>query len=816
MAWDCQPVCCKNNNRGSARTKLRLGALMLSVSFVSLAGLSWAAPADARQNMAAARNVTFSIPAQPLSSAIGVFIRATGWQITYPSELAQGKTANEVVGTMSPAQALHQLVAGTGINVRIGGTRSAALIDASNPIAAAFRAQADAVQLDTITVDGASSRSLQSEGKAADGYKVKSVSAIGALGRRTLLDTPFSVSVVPQELIQNTMALTPDDVFKLNPFTRSIAPQGAGWTPVATIRGFTTSERAEDGLRRATNFAQVLEDKERVEILNGLSGFMYGSASPAGMINYVYKRPTVERLNRLTGGNYGGNQYYVHGDFGGRVDEGGLLGYRLNIVKQDGGTPIDYQKINRLLVSGAVDFQVTDKLLIEFNGVYNNYKTTSPSSYWFHQVNHSVVPDPARNWSQPWIHDEFDAMNLIAKATYTLNEHITFRAAGARSDVARPVQDHTMNSVRAPGVYYQLRQRAGYTKFRDEAGQLMADVTFDTGPLSHKVTTGYYTFSSRTFQTTYAPSTGYLGPYSMVAPTFVPEPAFAVNTSTPYYQGRGQNENFLIGDEIKFGSQWSLLIGGNRSRIRQQGFSATGARLFADYDRSYNAPSVSLMYKPLPWATIYGTYNEGLEMGGRAPTTATNANSIMPPMISTQKEIGVKAELGGVLYTAAFFDIEKANEFLDSSNTYRQDGRARHKGFEFSATGKIIPEVTVVGGLTVLDPQVKGGTFNGLQPINVADFTAKLYSEYALPFIPGLTFTAGVFYTGQQWGDTLNADRLPSYTTLDLGARYETMVMQHPLTLRVNATNVTNQWYWQNTYYLGAPRTVAFSATVQF
>jgi len=789
---------------------------MLSVSFVGLAGLSGVAPANARPVAPAAKTIAFSIPAQPLSSAIGAFIRATGWQITYPSELAQGKTANEVVGTMSPAQALHQLVAGTGINVRIGGVSSAALIDASNPIATAFRAQADAVQLDTITVDGASSRSLQSEGKAADGYKVKSVSAIGALGRRALVDTPFSVSVVPQELIQNTMAMSPDDVFKINPFTRSIAPQGAGWTPVVMIRGFTTSERAEDGLRRTVNFAQVLEDKERIEILNGLSGFMYGAASPAGMVNYVYKRPTVERLNKLTGGNYGGNQYYVHGDFGGRVDEGGLLGYRLNIVKQDGGTPIDYQKINRLLVSGAVDFQVTDKLLVEFNGVYNNYKTTSPNSYWFHQVNHFVVPDPARNWSQRWIRDEFDAMNLIAKATYTLNDHITFRASGARADVARPVQDHTMNSVTGPGIFTQLRQRAGYTKFRDEAGQLMADVTFDMGPLSHKVTTGYYTYSSRTYQTTYAPNTGYIGPYSMAAPTFVPEVAFAVNTSTqPYYQSKAQNENFLIGDEIKFG-QWSLLLGGNRSKITTRAYTATGARLQADYDKSYNAPSISLMYKPLPWATIYGTYIEGLEMGGRAPTSATNANNIMPPMISTQKEIGVKAELGGVLYTTAFFDIEKAYEFLDSSATYNQDGRQRHKGFEFSATGKIIPEVTVVGGVTVIDPQIKGGTFNGLQPINVANFTAKLYSEYAIPYVPGLTFTAGVFYTGQQWGNTVNTDRLPSYTTLDLGARYETVVMQHPLALRVNATNVTNKWYWQNTYYLGAPRTVAFSATVQF
>jgi iron complex outermembrane receptor protein len=658
-------------------------------------------------------------------------------------------------------------------------------------------------------------RSLQSEGKAAGGYRVKSVSAIGALGRRSLLDTPFSMWVVSKELIENTQAMSPDDVFKLDPFARTIAPQGAGWSPVVAIRGFNTSERAEDGLRRGINFAQVLEDKERVEILNGLAGFMYGAAPPAGMVNYVYKRPTMERLNRLTGGNYGGDQYYVHGDFGGRIDDAGQFGYRLNIVKQDGGTPIDYQKIDRFLVSGALEWQVNDRLLLEFNGVHNNYKTTSPNAYFFHSVAHTVVPDPSKNWSQKWIYDEFDTTNLVAKATYKVFDNVTLRAAGAISDIDRPVQDHTMNNVIRPGVYTQLRQRAGETRFRDEAAQLLADVAFDTGPLSHTVTGGYYMYSTRTWNTTYAPNTGYLGPYSMVGPTFVPEPVFPYNYTSPYYASKTQNENLLIGDEIKFGSQWTALLGVNHSSIRTQGFSAAGSRSQPDYDKSYNSPSVSLMFKPVPWVTLYGTFIEGLEQGGRAPSTTANAYTIMAPMISEQKELGAKAEVGGVLMTAALFEIEKAYEFINGSNVYTQDGRQRHKGFELGVSGKPIPELAIFGGLTVLDTKIKGGSSNGKEPMNVADFTAKLYSEYSLP-LPGLTFTAGVFYTGPQWGNAANTDRLPSYTTLDLGARYETVVEKLPVTFRVNVNNVTNHWYWANAYYLGAPRAVAFSATVQF
>ncbi|ATQ70715.1 MULTISPECIES: TonB-dependent receptor [Methylosinus] len=811
-----------NEWRGETRRSARAGraATLLATTMLS-AGIVDAAGIASAVAQSAAQSRDFDIAPQSLSTALRQFADQSGMQLAYRTSELRGLKSPGVKGPATPLQALARILAGSSVSYHVTAANMVT-IERPSPLALATEAPDGAVPLDPIDVgaEATANHSLASEGKAADGYRVKSVSSLGALGRRSLLDTPFAVSVTSQELIRNIQAMSPDDVFKLNPFTRTLTPQGAGWTPVVTIRGFNTSERAEDGLRRATNFAQVLEDKERVEVLSGLSGFMYGAASPAGMINYVYKRPTIERFNQLTLGNYGGDQYYVHGDFGGRVDDAGSLGYRLNIVKQDGGTPIDYQKIDRFLVSGALDWQIADKLLFEFNGVHNHYKTTSPNSYWYHDVPHSVVPNPSKNWSQTWIKDEFSSANLIAKLTYTPFDNVTLRAAGALSDIDRPVQDHTMNYVPAAGVYEQLRQRSGATRFNDEGGQLLADVGFDTGPLAHKVTAGYYTYSTTNWTTTYAPHTGYQGPYSMMGPTFVSEPAFQLLTTAPYnvssyYSDQMTNENLLIGDEIQFGSQWSALLGINRSTIKTQSFNASGVRTQPDYDRSYNAPSASLMFKPIPSVTFYGSYIEGLETGGQAPATAANAYAIMPPMISKQKELGVKAEVGGVLLTTALFDIEKAYELTNSSNIYTQDGRERHKGFELAVSGKPIPELAIYGGLTVLDAKISGGSYDGKDPINVANFTAKLYSEYSLP-IPGLTFVAGVFHTGEQWGDDANTDRLPSYTTLDLGARYETTVMELPVTFRVNASNVTNNAYWANAYYLGAPRTVAFSAAVQF
>ncbi|MNN47172.1 Ferrichrome receptor FcuA precursor [compost metagenome] len=93
---------------------------------------------------------------------------------------------------------------------------------------------------------------------------------------------------------------------------------------------------------------------------------------------------------------------------------------------------------------------------------------------------------------------------------------------------------------------------------------------------------------------------------------------------------------------------------------------------------------------------------------------------------------------------------------------------------------------------------------------------AKLYSEYALPFASGLSVNGGIYHVGKQWATATNSSRLPAYTTIDLGLRYVTKVSGRPLTLRLNVNNVTDRDYWLNSYYLGTPRSVAFSAQMPF
>lgn len=789
--------------------------LRLPTVLLCLAGLATLPPAVHAAETAgtagqpAARS--FDIAPGPLSEVLARYAASAGVGLSFDAASLRHIPSPGLKGSYGIQQGFDTLLAGSGLEAVSRGQGNYAL-----------RQRPSSAQTETtlaaVRVSASVEKGLQSEGSTEDGYRVRTVSSVGALGSMPILDTPFSISVIPKELIENIQAVSPDDIYKLNPSTRTVTAQSTGWSPLVSIRGFKTYDVAEDGLRRPYNHAAVLEDKERVETLNGLSGFLYGASPPAGMINYVYKRPTLETFNSLTVGNYGGSQYYAHGDFGGRIDEAGRMGYRLNLVKQDGNTAVDDQKIDRALISGAFDWQLTDELLLELNASYNHYKTQAPSAYWFYSpgINRTSVPDASKNWSQPWIHDEFENTRLNGRLTYRPADWITLRGAYTTSHIDRPVQDHTMNSMSSSTEYRQLRQRVGDTKSDFDAAQAFADFAFDTVGIGHKLTLGYYTYAAKDWSTPYAPHTGWQGPYPVDTPARVPEYSFPINTSKMYYAGKSSNENFVIGDLLQFSPDWSALVGINHSRIKGTNFDETGQRSQPDYDKSRNSPSVSVMFKPTPSMTTYITYIEGLEMGGIGPTDTTNQDKVMPPMVSRQKEIGIKAEVGSMLLSGALFDIEKAYEFVNADNTYTQDGRQHHKGMEFSATGKLTRHLTLIGGVTLLDPSIRGGDNGGKEPMNVAKRIAKVYSEYALPFVPGLTLTGGVYFTGRQWADDGNTSRLPSYTTVDLGMRYTTQAAGKPLTLRVFASNVADRNYWQNSYYVGPPRSVAFSAQIQF
>lgn len=674
------------------------------------------------------------------------------------------------------------------------------------------------------------------EGNAARGYRSTTASQVGVLGAKPLLDTPFSINIVSSELLENLQATKADDYIKINPVMQLNNPQSRFFSGV-TLRGFGVgSSRRTDGVPGNNNYVNVdLEDKERVEVITGLSGFLYGPGAVGGTINYVLKRPTTERFTRITTGITEGSNAYVHGDFSGAFDAEGKVAGRLNVVAQDGDTATDHQSISRQLISGALDWSLTNRLKLQFDASYSNYGMKGSSANWA-AANTSLVypdaPDVDAYWGQPFTFTKTTQIQTGARLLWTVSDELTIRAGAVRRDTTSDLLAANNTFSNSVGSYTIGSGQFEYPDIRNTNIYGLADIQFKTGRVQHAMTTGFFTnhdertnfrdynlksWNVVTGAGTVTTSPNYLG-------TVPPAPNVA-----KYVANRTRHTSFVIGDDIRFSDQWSALVGATHATIYDRSYSSATVQS-APYKSSKLTPSVSVLFKPVPSVTLYTSYIESLENGQVVPLVdgarkVTNGGKILTPLTSEQIEFGVKATVGGTLLTAALFQIDKGLQYLERhsdglTSTYVQDGRQVHRGLELTGTGRVWQGLTLVGGLTLLDATIKDNASapqqEGKTPAGVAETMAKVYAEYDLPALAGLTLTGGIYYTGRQPVAVTNTSYLRDYATIDLGGRYRTKVGAQDVVLRLNVNNVTGKDYWLSPNMIGAPRTVAMSAQFTF
>lgn len=767
----------------------------------------------------------YDLPSAPLAKVLNTIASRAGVALSIEPSMVSNKLSAPVKGQFDAVTAMRQAVNGSGLQlVQKGGGYYLEPVPQG------------AVVLPDVTISAAGAAP---DGSESAGYRSDNVTSVGALGGMKLQDTPYSMSVTSQALLKNIQATSLDDVIKHNPFTQMYGPTSAGYSSAVTIRGFSGAGSlniANDGLRftNGADGGNFVEENEQIEIITGLTGFLYGPASPGGLVNYVLKRPTYERYNSVTLGNAGGDNYYLHGDFGGPIDTEGKFAYRVNVLTQDGETAIDMQKRRREMISLALDWNISDDLQVQFDASHKKSEIRGTTSYWYFN-NPAWRPSASslsndKLYSQKWSFADDETDKAGVRAKWRLNDVFSLRGAFSAQKYTTE-NTYTGPTVSGPGVYGQNLYAFAPIDTVENSGYAFLDAAFATGTLGHKLTVGYQGNTSRTREfDDHIPYPGpqYTSPVGTIPLSDTPQvdkPDYSIGHGDERLAGTTETNNFLIGDVITLNEQWSAILGATNTQIKTYDHEFVYAKAFGtpetetSYSKSKTSPNVSLVYKPLPWLTTYVTYIEGLQTGGIAPSGTTNAGQAFAPDISKQYEVGAKATVGETLLTLAFFNIDKPNGYTNGLNTYVVDGRQENNGVEFSVTGKVIPELTVVGGLTLLDPQIKKTSVaanDGNAPTNVAKQLAKVYAEYDINGVPGLALTGGAFYTGKQYVDEANDYQLPSFTTFDAGARYRMHLSENDLTLRMNVSNLTNKEYWLNSSYLGDPRTVAFSAQLEF
>ncbi|OYU35251.1 TonB-dependent receptor [Novosphingobium sp. PASSN1] len=155
----------------------------------------------------------------------------------------------------------------------------------------------------------------------------------------------------------------------------------------------------QDGAQIARPAAQLsgFYDLERVEVLRGPQGTLYGRGATAGAINLITKKPTadLDGYIRASYGNY--NAATVEGAIGGSISESGKVMIRLagKYDRRDGYginefTGQDIDNRDAYAFRGTLLFKPVEDLSVTLSGEYFN---ENDSNYAFHYFGPTVRPE---------------------------------------------------------------------------------------------------------------------------------------------------------------------------------------------------------------------------------------------------------------------------------------------------------------------------------------------------------------------------------------------------------------------------------------
>ncbi|MTH48323.1 TonB-dependent receptor [Intestinirhabdus alba] len=673
------------------------------------------------------------------------------------------------------------------------------------------------------------------------GFKTNDIDP-GPLGNRAWVDTPYSTTTVQKEVVENQQAQSVSDLLKYSPSTQMQARGGmdVGRPQSRGMQGSVVANSRLDGLNIVATTAFPVEMLERMDVLNSLTGALYGPASPAGQFNFVAKRPTEETLNKVTFGYQSRSAFTGQLDLGGHIDDGKRFGYRINVLNQDGEGSLDDSTRRRRLLAVALDWNIQPGTQLQLDASHYEFiQKGYPGSFSYGPgVKLPSAPDPQnKNLALSTAGNELTTDTVSTRLIHYLNDDWSLTTGVGWQQADRAMRSVSSKIINNQGdINRSMKDSTAAGRFRVLSNTTTLNGHVLTGSVGHDLalsTTGYVW--SRYSATTNGPSYSWEST-NMYHPAGINEQGDGkIRTGGHRYKsGVDSQQSITLGDILTFTPKWSAMLYLSQSWLQSQSYGKNGHKT-KQTDKNGLSPTAALMYKITPSVMSYISYAESLEQGGTAPTDSDvkNAGQTLDPYRSKQYEIGLKADVSGMNLGAALFRLERPFAWVDSAdNVYKEQGEQVNKGLELTASGNVWQGLNIYSGVTFLNPKLKdtvNASTSNKQVVGVPKVQANLLAEYSLPSMPQWVYSANVHYTGRRAANDTNTAWAGSYTTWDLGTRYTTNVGKVPTTFRVVVNNVFDKHYWASIFpsgtdgnngspsaFIGSGREVRASVTLDF
>ena len=703
------------------------------------------------------------------------------------------------------------------------------------------------VRADAKRVKAARSYSIASDGDLRDRVN------LGVLGKANAFTAPITVVNYDEQALNNTEARTlVDAVAKKDASVWQFGGESNTLTGLY-FRGYQLDARqfSVNGLAgmygtQGTASVQV----GSAQLIKGASTAVNGmdpEGAVSGSVNIETKKAADEGNRKIGLGWFSNNRAQGTFDLGQRFGENKEFGVRANGKLRHGDTPRHgYSEDNKEFALNA-DYR-GEKVRVALDSIYAKRKTNGGRARMqdIQNANGRLfdAPEGKVNLAPSW-----QAQNTRGQTNMLTFEWDAFENAqitgGIGYNNARYYGNFASPTVTSSGLTYNSgRARLTDQRFKTLSMNLTARGEFETGPVSHNWSTAFDRIDRKrtTYQGVRQTKSEEIYP-SLDIPTQLAKLDSNLGTAwsaTPSLDTVIKVNSLAVSDTLGFAdNKYRLTLGGRFQAVEQKN-KLNGRKA----DASRFSPMLMAAWVPQPDLVVYGNYMEDLEPSD-IRTDDDGHVTMADPRVSRQFEVGVRKNWGDFVTTLNAFQIKRPGYWLGKTTSGTdfaarknaglaysgsEQGMERSRGIEFNTYANLLNKtLRPTFGLMYLQSTVKDypnfadNLVNGVQVANPR-VIAKAGLEWDTPFAKGLTLSSNVQYFGKSYQDTQKQYAFPSYTLVDVGARYKTKLGKNTLTVSSSVENLFNKNYWQvqrgqydrSFAVVGMPRTYWLKAELDF
>lgn len=577
-----------------------------------------------------------------------------------------------------------------------------------------------------------------------------------------------------------------------------------------SLRGFPTKISMVDGVPATTNGEIDPSDIERIEVIKGPSGTLYGGAvtSFGGLINLVTKKPKDYFGGEVSYmlGSYNLNR--VTADVYGPVTDSRKTLFRLNAAYQYQNGFRDSEFRKSFFVAPTISYQVNDRLQFNLGAQIYNYEGTNTPVIFLSRTRQFFARTPQQlgfDWSRTYSNNDMTlkapSINVKAEINYKISDKWTSQTLISRNFRKTEglyqyqfIRGNKSDALLERNVQQQNSEAASTSIQQNFNGE------FHIGNVKNKVLIGL-DYLNQTLRNNHSPIVKYdtingqdlTNDYGFISRDLVT--ARIQKSKDKMIRNYTSNNIYgaYVSDAIYLTDRWITLLS-----LRVDHFSSRGQLNLNNNVRSGEftqtawSPKVGMVYQLLKnRLSAYANYMNGFSNVAPVSQELPEYSGNFKPQQANQWEVGFKANLWRkrINFTAGYYNILVDNmtrgiEVTKNGKSYNitiQDGTQRSTGVEFELISNPISGLSVMAGYTYNDSRfVKAdATVEGRRPGSAGPaHVINSWVSYILPIkgLEGLGVGFGINRVGEQISEnktTTGQFRFPAYTLINASISLE-------------------------------------------